>query len=1820
MDDLAKKKRVRGGHRASAKKLVTKMEEIVASVNSESTEKDLMALRQGQIALKDKITLLKQLDGQIIDVISDSKDEDVDNQVCKEIEESDEIIAEFEKTLLTVKATLRKFGAGGEQSGSLLKSTQPSNEENLNDSCASTSSVGKSVRAKLPKLQLRNFDGKICEWPEFWDGFSSSIDNNDQLSDVDKFAYLRGFLEGPAKSTIAGLSLTEANYKCAVELLKKRFEKKATVQRAHINQLLQLPAVFKERDTTGMRKLYDSCEAHNRALKALGVKEETYSAIVVPCVMEKLPEHFRLTITRDNNFLEWSMEEMLKAFEKELELREAHNGVGTNTERDIYERDGRSKRFGKHSSAAALLANGDTKVCAFCLKNHPHEDCTGVTDPKTRKNVARKYGRCFICLSKGHRASNCRNKSKCSGCNGSHHVALCDKDREVESKEEKSACPENEPKLANVNTSVQVTSPNSNMHVGTGSLVALQTARGILRGEREARVRVLFDTGSHRSFVTSKAANLVQPKGIRWELLGIDTFGQKCVNAEQREVVELKLESTNGNKVISLEAFVVPEICSVQNSHVELARREYPHLKNIWFSDVCKSDEQLEIDVLIGSDYLWYFQTGITKRGKLGEPVAIETRLGWVLSGPLKMPNLDQVTVAQVNFVGQGNDLSSLEKNVERLWSFEGLGIVEKDDKVHEEFLDGITFTGSRYSVKLPWKEGHDRLPDNYLNSLSRMKSQLKRLKRDPELLKEYDTIIREQVEAGIVEEVAELDKVDKVHYLPHQAVVRKDAVTTKVRIVYDASSKESKIEASLNDCLHVGPSLNPLLYNILLRFRENRIALVGDIEKAFLNVEVDEADRDSLRFLWVKDIDSKVHETVVYRFCRVVFGLNASPFLLNATLRHHILKYLQSDPKFVQRVLESFYVDDLVSGESTAKKALELYDNCKTRMASEGFSLRKWLTNSDEVSREIDCQEKQVGNLRGSINDDESYAKLSLGATEGDSTSQKVLGQVWDNKKDELKIEIGKVGKKAKVLLPTKRSLLSVLASLFDPLGLISPVIVFAKILFQEVFKQKIDWDANFTEETLKGWDAWCHDLIKTREIITARCIYQHPIEEIVECSLHGFGDASKRAYCAVIYFVYRTNVGVYVRMLTTKSRVAPLKETSIPRLELMSARLLAQVMNTVRDSLKNQVKIDYVRFWLDSMTALYWIMNKGEWKQFVHHRVNEILRLTNKEEWGHCPGVENPADIGSRSCMGSQLVKNKLWWEGPDWLRKTVDDWPKFEANEKTSTVIEEQKRSAVMLVEVTQPKGVSSILDIKAFGTAERLFRVTAWILRFISNIKAKVKKRKHCRSTSDLNVVELEEAERVWVKEAQAALKRSERYGQMRNSLGIEEEEGILRCKGRFRNSDLEFNAKYPIIIPKEHRLTELIVQQCHKEIHHCGVRATLNRLRTKYWVVKGRQMVKKTIGNCVICKKLEGKPYKVAQAADLPDFRVREAAPFSKVGVDFAGPLFAKCCKDGTDKVYIALFSCCVTRAIHLELVRDLSAETFLCSFRRFVARRGVPSLIVSENAKTFKASEKAIRRLFNQPKVKSEMQTKRVTWKFNLERAPWWGGFFERMVRSMKRCLRKVLGNAKLTVDELNTVLVEVEGTLNARPLTEEYEEFEGEVLTPSHLIYGRAISFIPEREEVKEEVSCGQRFKYITVKLEHFWKRWRDEYLTGLREYHKCRSGSKESSLKKGDMVTVFGEGEKRGKWKLAVVEELIVGKDQRIRGAKVRVAGKGKPIYLKRPLQKLYPLEIQARPGGKGEAGNAPVTRTEGILHERTKRVAAVNSREKTRAMLDS
>ena len=324
-----------------------------------------------------------------------------------------------------------------------------------------------------------------------------------------------------------------------------------------------------------------------------------------------------------------------------------------------------------------------------------------------------------------------------------------------------------------------------------------------------------------------------------------------------------------------------------------------------------------------------------------------------------------------------------------------------------------------------------------------------------------------------------------------------------------------------------------------------------------------------------------------------------------------------------------------------------------------------------------------------------------------------------------------------------------------------------------------------------------------------------------------------------------------------------------------------------------------------------------------------------------------------------------------------------------------------------------------------------------------------------------------------------------------------------------------------------------------------------------------------------------------------------------------------------DKAYVALFSCCVTRAVHLELVEDLSAGAFRRCLRRFVARYGSPALIVSDNAKTFQATEKALNKLFNHPEIKADLDYERIEWKFNLERAPWWGGMFERMVSSVKNCLRKVLGNARLTFDELSTLLTEVEATLNSRPLTYEYNEVEEEVLTPSHLIYGRRIKTLPdevvEPDDARSEENCSSRFKYLSTRLEHFWQRWRKEYLANLREFHRCRSEKQERKVKIGDVVVVYDEEKKRGEWKMGLVEGLVTGKDREIRGAKVRVITKGKPVHLSRPVQKLYPLEIRSQ--GEGQRNTRARDKNIGSpTRNIPRRNAALNSRCKSQLMLDS
>ena len=422
------------------------------------------------------------------------------------------------------------------------------------------SSPSPKKTGKLPKLKVKKFSGRIQEWQEFWDSFESAIDKKESLAAVDKFEYLRSLVVEPARSTIAGFSPTSANYTAAVEVLKKRYGKETDIQRALVNDLLNLPHVFNDKGTPRLRQLYDSCETHFRGLKALSVNENTYSAVVVPAILHKLPEAFRLTITRGTDFLSWSMEEMLTTFLNELELREDHDHVVTASAVSQDQKQGafrsRDSRMRGISTNTTLHTRKETDNCAFCLGKHAHEYCPKVVDVNKRKDILYKFARCFKCLRKEHRVRECKSFELCNNCGRNHHISVCDSP---------SRSVTNAFEVAPVANPINA-SPSS-LHVGTGGRVALQTACAAVSGEGEPRkVRVLFDAGGHRSFVTARVAQHAQLRVLRQDWLGISTFGQTSRDMQLRDVVHMKVSALGGQKVIEIEAYVVPEISTIQNS------------------------------------------------------------------------------------------------------------------------------------------------------------------------------------------------------------------------------------------------------------------------------------------------------------------------------------------------------------------------------------------------------------------------------------------------------------------------------------------------------------------------------------------------------------------------------------------------------------------------------------------------------------------------------------------------------------------------------------------------------------------------------------------------------------------------------------------------------------------------------------------------------------------------------------------------------------------------------------------------------------------------------------------------------------------------------------------------------------------------------------------------------------------------------------------------------------------------------------------------------------------------------------------------------
>ena len=703
-------------------------------------------------------------------------------------------------------------------------------------------------------------------------------------------------------------------------------------------------------------------------------------------------------------------------------------------------------------------------------------------------------------------------------------------------------------------------------------------------------------------------------------------------------------------------------------------------------------------------------------------------------------------------------------------------------------------------------------------------------------------------------------------------------------------------------------------------------------------------------------------------------------------------------------------------------------------------------------------------------------------------------------------------------------------------------------KILFQELCLEKVDWDGELQGDLLKSWTLLLEELRCLSSVRIPRCYFQ---STPVKCELHGFCDASHRAYAAVIYIRAIYSDGrIGVPLVASKSRVAPLKKQSIPRLELLGAVLLARLASKFAATVSQLRTFN----WTDSMTALCWIKNEKVWKQYVQHRVEEIRELTTRDSWRHCPGEFNPADIPSRGLSARELAENKIWWNGAPFLYKQETEWPENKPTQlEDESVLQEAVKnnpsvtySLVNTVAVEPKMKIDQVIDINRISNLTKLLRVTALVLQFVRKLKNKVRGKKRTENWKSLGASDLNEAKKLWIKVVQASSFVEE--GDFLKNRRINSkppayvsqfelflEDDIIKCKGRISNSPLPSNSRNPVLLPAKHSFVMLVIKDAHEAVKNSGIRDTLTTLRERFWILRGRQAVKQFIRKCVICRRYEGLSYKSNPTVDLPSERVSEDPPFTHVGLDFAGPLFVT---DGiseganeSSKVYVCLFTCASTQAVHLEMTKGLGVQAFLLAFQRFATRRGLPATLNSDNAKTFKSSCKEIRKITRAEEVWRFLTNKRINWNFIIEKAPWW----ERLVQSVKRPLKKILGRSTLTFDELRTILVEIEGVVNSRPITYVYDDEDSisYPLTPSDLIYGRRITSTPNashQEIISTCHSLTRRLRHHKNILAQFTNQWRREYLTSLRERNQARARENEKEhVLVGDIVLMKNDSTNR-------------------------------------------------------------------------------------------
>ena len=1287
-------------------------------------------------------------------------------------------------------------------------------------------------------------------------------------------------------------------------------------------------------------------------------------------------------------------------------------------------------------------------------------------------------------------------------------------------------------------------------------------------------INVFWDSGSTLSFITNRMATQLKLRGKPIKL-SLMTVGGTTTQLETQEY-PLVIYDENDKEVV-IQVIGIEKISSaigaVDNKRLCL-------VFGLDEQQVCRPRSG-EIDVLIGLQYAAYHPVPVQTCGHL---ILYSNRFGKTIGG--SHPEICERTSIADYCAEVRHAVAMHAQSIDTFFEVESLGVncsprcgacacgkchpggkaMSLKDEAELELIErklSFNVKTGRWLAEYPWIRKPTELHNNRRIAIAKLCSTEKRLQKNPDYMSIYAAQIDDLLDRKVARRVtrAELETYEgPTYYLAHHAILKPESKSTPCRIVFD--SKAQYMGLSLNDCLAKGPSLLNALLGVLLRFRKERFAFIGDISKMYHSIDIPVEDQMMHLFLW-RDCVNRPPET--YAITAVNMGDRPSATIAQTALRKTAEKAAGEFPKAADIIVSNSYMDDISGSEETKAEACARMEEISDILKAGSFKIKEWVHNVPR--NEVDASRiKQV----------------PLGLDE-EAATEGVLGLRWNAEMDTLHFKF-----KTQRRFPeghTKRSILSAANSIYDPLGLLTPFTSKVKILMRGVWahEPRLGWDTPLPERIKQQWSETMTEIPLLTGLSFQRALT--PQDAVGKPSLIVFSDGSENAYGAVAYARWKMEDGSYeARLVMSKSRVAPLKTVDIVRIELSGAVLSARLRASIQRDL--QMCFEKVIHLTDSEIVHAMIQRQSYgYNTFAANRVGEIHQSTHIGEWAWVSGKLNIADVTTRGCSPCNLSADTEWQQGPEFLKDEESVWPiKFEVNRdvqvpelrgslKTgeTAIHGEEHKLAAFVGTTCEKETLATRIDAKRHSSWLFLKSVTARVLKLYKRFQANSQTDSRA---ANIDSSDLRAAENFWLKYAQQSIE-AKKYAKFKPVL---DDNGIILVGGRTeRWMASTWNQQRFVLLPKDSYISLLVARYEHARGGHLGVAASISKIRSKYWIIGVRRMVKGVIRDCRHCKeKLKARQAQVM--SPLPIERIKPSPAFNTVGVDYFGPFSTKgeVQKRVRGKSYGVIFACFSSRAVYADVAHDASTDGFLQVLRRFTSLRGWPSKFYSDNGTQLVGASNEMKgtiRSLGWEEIKKFGQPFDSEWEFSPPDAPWYNGATEALVKSVKRALNASIGETTLQFSELQTIMFEAAELVNERPIGVHPDSPEdGVYLCPNDLLLGRASNKVPQGPFM-ERTSDKYRFDFLQKLVTTFWKRWTRDVFPNLVMEPKWHV--QQRNLKAGDVVLVQDANAVRGRWKMALVEASKVSADGKVRRVDISYkSAEGTRITVERAVQRLIVL----------------------------------------------